>query len=171
MRAGWRDGLLLVALCALGCMHMLADVLGMPRIKALAQATQMSPAMKVFTAQSGYETYAAEFYVGNWDVQGHYREALLDRSRYQRLHGPYNRRNVYGAAFSYGPLLANNPRTAAMYGSVLRYALCAPGGVVGELELPIATRYRVRVQPLRPAPAGLELDHDIDCTHAAKEPR
>lgn len=169
MRARWQDKLLLLALCTLGCAQMLADVLGMAPVKALAQATQMSPAMKVFTAQSNYETYAAEFYIGSWDEHMVYREILLDRSRYQRLQGPYNRRNVYGAAFSYGPLLANNPRTAQMVQSVLRHALCDPGSAAAELGLPVSERYVVRVQPLRPAPTGLPLRQELSCADSRAE--
>ena len=87
----------------------------------------------------------------------------LDRARYQRLGGPYNRRNVYGAAFSYGPLLASDARLQAMHASVLHYALCTPGRAVQELGLAPAPFRRVRVAPLRPAPAGLPLTTEVRC--------
>lgn len=101
-------------LSLIGCGQMLADVLQLPRLKAAMQLTQVSPAMKVFTAHRGYETYAARFYIERIDA-GTLQTIELDRARYQRLAGPYNRRNVYGAAFSYGPLLASDARLQAMH--------------------------------------------------------
>jgi hypothetical protein len=163
MKARACDWILLLALSLLGCAQMLADLSGLGQLKALAQATQVSPAMKVFTAQSGYETYAASFYIGYWDAQGNYQEIELDRARYALLQGPYNRRNVYGAAFSYGPLLAGNEHTAAMHQSVLRHALCTPGAVRAELAIPAASHFLIRVAPLRAAPEGLDLQQELHC--------
>lgn len=40
---------------------MLGGMLGAPPLKALAAATQIAPAMKVFTAHQSYETQAARF--------------------------------------------------------------------------------------------------------------
>ena len=149
-------------LSLIGCGQMLADVLQLPRLKAAMQLTQVSPAMKVFTAHRGYETYAARFYIERIDA-GTLQTIELDRARYQRLAGPYNRRNVYGAAFSYGPLLASDARLQALHASVLHYALCAPGRAVQELGLAPAPLWRVRVAPLRPAPPELPLTTEVRC--------
>jgi hypothetical protein len=169
MKARAGDWILLLALSLLGCAQMLADLGGLGRLKALAQATQVSPAMKVFTAQSGYETYAASFYIGYRDAQGNDQEIQLDRARYALLQGPYNRRNVYGAAFSYGPLLASNEHTAAMHQSVLRHALCKPGLVRTELAIPAAAHFLIRVAPLRAAPEGLTLEYELHCDAVCPE--
>lgn len=153
---------LMVALTAIGCSQMLADVFALQRLKSVMQLTQVSPAMKVFTAHRGYETYAARFHIER--VVGDRTERVhLDRTRYERLNGPYNRRNVYGAAFSYGPLLASDPRLSPMYLSVLDYALCDPGTAVRELGLAPAPLWRIGVEPLRPAPPELPLWTEIRC--------
>ena len=41
----------------------------------------------------------------------------------KHLKGPYNRRNVYGALFSHGPILQNRPETKEAYLSIKDYAL------------------------------------------------
>lgn len=151
-----------VLLSAVGCGQMLADVLGLPRLKAAMQLSQLSPAMKVFTAHRGFETFASRFFIER--IDGNRIDLVeLNRSRYVRLEGPYNRRNVYGAAFSYGPLLASDPRLKPMHTSVLNYALCDPGRAVRELGLEPASIWRVRVVPLRPAPPELPLITEARC--------
>jgi hypothetical protein len=151
-----------VALTALGCAQMVGDVLGLRSLKAVAQLTQMAPAMKVFTAHRGYETFAARFFIER--VDGDSRELIeLTRERYTRLRGPYNRRNVYGAAFSYGPLLASDPRLMALHRSVLHHALCAPGTAIREMGLAPARHWRVITVPHRPAPPELPLTLELDC--------
>ena len=55
---------------------------------------------------------------------------------YNGLEGPYNRRNVYGAAIAYGPILASSPHTRDMWQSVARFAFCEDKSVITELSLP-----------------------------------
>src|SRR5262245_53641804 len=107
-------------LVGLGCLQMASDVLGLPKLKGLAAATQVSPAMKVFTAHESYETHAAFFSVQWRDATGLHALALTP-AVYKAVQGPYNRRNVYGAALAYGPLLRKNPATRAMQESVMNY--------------------------------------------------
>lgn len=160
-----RGPLLFAFLVAVGCAQMLFDVLGLPQAKAVAAATQVSPAMKVFTAHQRYETFAAAFHVG-WRMRdGTWREHAIGPREYASMQGPYNRRNVYGAAFAYGPLLAADPRTQAMHRSVLRHAFCGPRNVRAELGVPVRARVvRVRVEPLVvPQRNDLPLQWEIDC--------
>jgi hypothetical protein len=114
---------------------MLADLLGLQSLKAVAAATAMSPAPRVFSAVGGFETFSNQF-VLRWqekdDIQ---REATLSRQHYLGLRGPYNRRNVYGAALSYGPALRRTAPGAALFASVVHYAFCREGGVLRELGL------------------------------------
>ena len=153
---------LTLVLSLIGCGQMLADTFGLAGLKAVMQISQLSPAMKVFTAHRGFETFAARFYIER--IDGNKLERFeLDRQRYERLAGPYNRRNVYGAAFSYGPLLASDPRLAPMHASVLRYALCEPGSARRELGLQPASIWRVQVEPLRAAPPELPLIAEVNC--------
>ena len=118
---------ILVLLVTLGTGQILADVLAMPRTKAVFAATQVSPAMKVFTAQQGYETHAARFAITWVDADGESQRLSVDPSIYRNVAGPYNRRNVYGAALAYGPLLRSDPKLRPMQESVMQYAFCSPG--------------------------------------------
>ena len=152
-------------LIALGTLQIAAEAFGMPRVKGLAAALQVSPAMKVFTAHDGYETHAARFSLSWHDASGAGHDLVLDPQTYAGVLGPYNRRNVYGAAFAYGPLLRSDPKLRAMQESVMQYALCDPGVLRAELGIPAdAVDLAARVAPIhdmqRP---DLELQWEIRC--------
>jgi hypothetical protein len=155
----WKKGATFVFLVGLGSLQMAADVLGMPKLKAAAATTQVAPAMKVFTAHQGYETHAARFSLHWRDANGSATTLHLTPGSYAKVAGPYNRRNVYGAAFAYGPLLRADPVTRPMHESVMRYALCTPGVLREELGIPRDVVITARVTPVRPTHRnGLELE-------------
>jgi hypothetical protein len=160
-----RDGLVLAFLLGLGTLQMAGDVFGAPRLKGFAAALQVAPAMRVFTAHRGYETHASRFAL-HWEAtDGRRGVRVLDPSTYRGLEGPYNRRNVYGAALAYAPVLRSDPRTRAMQESVVRYAFCAPGPMRAELGLPAGThRVTLHIEPVRPdARHDLPLAFTVDC--------
>ena len=146
-----------LALLALGLLQVTGDTLehlgatGIgPAIKGLAAATAASPAPKVFSAVRGLETYSTRFVI-EWDEPGGRRAETLTPERYARLRGPYNRRNAYGAALAYGPVLAINAATRPMLESVLAFALTGDVPLLGELGLDATARtgpVRVRYEPL-----------------------
>lgn len=161
----WRDGLVFAFLVALGCMQMAGDVLGAPRLKALGAATQVAPAMRVFTAHERYETHAVRFTL-HWQARdGRTGAIVLDPTTYRDIEGPYNRRNVYGAALAYAPLLRADARTRAMQQGVMRYAFCIPGALRPELHVPAdAWRFALDIAPRRAdARRDLELTFAVDC--------
>jgi hypothetical protein len=156
---------ILVLLVALGTMQMFADVLAMPRLRAIFAATQVSPAMKVFTAHQSYETHAARFAIAWIDAAGDTQRLSVDPEIYRNVRGPYNRRNVYGAALAYGPLLRADPKLRPMQESVMYYAFCSPGALRSDLGIPReASDLTIHVLPTRP-PARLDLEFswEIDC--------
>jgi hypothetical protein len=139
------------ALVAVGSLQMIGDVAHVPAIKAAGAITHASPAPKVFTAQSGFETFSSRFYIDWRDTSGTAHTLELTPREYAGLAGPYNRRNAYGAALSYAPVLVANPATRAMHGSVTQYAFCGdapllreigirPENVVGDLRLRLEPR-------------------------------
>jgi hypothetical protein len=123
-------------LIALGCVQMVGDLSGRPDIKAAGAATQASPAPKVFTSQGGFETFSSRFFIEWQDRQGERHALELTPQTYRRLKGPYNRRNAYGAALSYAPLLAANEHTRPMLDLVMRHALCGDAPLLAELGIP-----------------------------------
>jgi hypothetical protein len=160
-----RAKFVLVFLVALGTLQAFADVLAMPQLKGVMAATQVSPAMKVFTAQQGYETHAARFAITWIDTGGELQRLGIDPAIYRNVDGPYNRRNVYGAALAYGPLLRADPKLRAMQESVMNYAFCSPGSLRADLGIPRdaaeLTIHVLRTKP--PTRSDLELSWEVDC--------
>ncbi len=154
------------ALALLAVAQPIADIAAMPELKAVLAATQAAPAMKVFTAQQGFETYAARYFISWREPDGRAQRIELTPQLYGRMRGPYNRRNVYGAALSYGPVLRSSPMTRPMAGSVAAYAFCKPGGLLREMRLTDAQPSAVEIElvPRRePARKDYELSWSVAC--------
>ena len=155
--ARWRSWAA-VGLLGLGLSQMAGDVLGWRALRGLAAATTAAPAPKVFSAVRGLETYSTRFFLEWTDRRGAVQRLELTPEVYGRLRGPYNRRNVYGAALAYGPVLATDAAAQPMLGAILTRSLCGSRPLLAELGLDpadIAGQVRVRYQP-RPG-AGLGL--------------
>lgn len=120
-------------LLILGLLQMAGDLAGVPALKSLGAVTMASPAPKVFSAVRGFETYSSNFEIAWMEADGKERRMQIDAERYASLAGPYRRRNVFGAALSYAPVLASDPKTAPMLQAVLQYALCDEALLLKEL--------------------------------------
>lgn len=127
-----------IFLVILGVAQMIGDVTQFIPLKAVAAATGASPAPKVFSAVQGLETYSTRFFL---DL-GHERVELTPEL-YSRIRGPYNRRNVFGAALAYGPVLPPNLRDP-----VTKYALCGDAPLLRELKLKATRTPAVELEPL-----------------------
>ncbi len=162
-----KQQLVFLLLVAIGSLQWIGDVLQMPALKRIGFALHASPAPRVFTSQNGFETFANRFFVVWRDQNGARQRTELTLERYDRLRGAYNRRNVYGAAFSYGPVLASNPATRDMHLTVLQRSAC--GDALQEIGIPVVARenpIEVRVEPLRPSALAprLPMSHTVRCT-------
>jgi hypothetical protein len=142
-----------VFLVVLGLLQMTGDLLERyvwepagRALKGVGAATTVSPAPKVFSSVKGLETYSTRFYVEWTDRAGVAHSLRITPELYARLRGPYNRRNVYGAALAYGPVLPDRLREP-----VMRYALCGDAPLLRELGIDpaeIAGPVRIRYEPL-----------------------
>ena len=121
-------------LVTLGLVQIAGDVLGLDVIRGLGAATGASPAPKVFGSVSGHETFSARFTLEWTTASGTSRSLDVTPAVYTRLDGPYNRRNAYGAALSYGPVLQDDPRASRMFRAVARYGLCGDAPALRELS-------------------------------------
>ena len=138
-------------LLTLGLLQMTGEVLHLPALRGFGAATTASPAPKVFSAVRGLETYSSRFFLEWTNRQGQAQSLALTPEVYARLAGPYNRRNVYGAALAYGPVLATDPRTQPMFRAVSVYAFCGNAPLLKELGVDPTTvmgNIRVRLEPL-----------------------
>jgi len=155
-------------LLALGLVRMAADLAGASSLAGLAAATGATPAPRVFSAVDGLETYSSRFFVEWSDSAGEIHAIELTPERYGRLDGPYNRRNTFGAALAYGPVLASHPATRPLQEAVLRHAVCDEAPLLRELGIATPGRVgpmRVRIVPERRADANeLPMTLTGDCT-------
>jgi hypothetical protein len=143
-----------LALLILGVAQMAGDVLGLLPLKAIAAATGASPAPKVFSAVQGLETYSTRFFL---DL-GHQRVEITP-GLYGRIRGPYNRRNVFGAALAYAPVLPPQLRDP-----VLRYGLCGDAPLLRELGLRATSTPAVVLEPLPGTSLGsMKTRHEAPC--------
>jgi hypothetical protein len=125
----WRNRVALV-LGFVGCVQMVGYITGSTMLRGIGAATAASPLPKVFSDVDGLETFASEFTLHYRDSGGVVRETRITPEFYGLLGGPYNRRNVYGAALSYAPRLP-----PPLWESVYCYALAPQGPLRTELAL------------------------------------
>ncbi len=128
-----------LALLVVGLLQMTGDALGIPFLKGLGAATAASPLPKVFSDVRGLETFASRFALSYRAPGGGLVERELTPELYARVRGPYNRRNVYGAALAYAPRLPE-----ALWREVYCYGLGPGGPLRRELGIPAGAR-QVRV--------------------------
>jgi hypothetical protein len=88
-------------------------------IRSLGVVSASSPLPIVFTEVKGVETFASDFYL-EWLNKHNQTELIrITPKLYSKLKGPYNRRNIFGAAIAYGPVLPEQ-----IWGPVINYGLC-----------------------------------------------
>ncbi|PRP95116.1 hypothetical protein [Enhygromyxa salina] len=161
MRISWRRWLPATLLLVIGLAQIVGDLAGLPKLKGFAAATMLSPAPKVFSTTKGLETFSTSFTLSWQAPDGTPRELPITQARYSQLEGPYNRRNVYGAALAYGPVLATSDDGMALFRSVATHGLCGDAPLLDELGAEPhdrGTHYVIHYEP-RP---GLRLDEVPD---------
>jgi hypothetical protein len=123
----------LFAYCVVGvgALQSVAYLLDIPVLRGFAQATAASPLPLVFSHYRGLETFSPRFSILRKAPDGITEELPISPQLYATLPGPYNRRNVYGAAFAYGAV-QRTPEERALVNRVLSYAMC-PGGPIRSL--------------------------------------
>lgn len=129
----WRNRAGLALLLA-SLAQMIGDLAGWRPLVGLAAAWGVSPRPRVFSDAGGLETFASRFTLV-WRGEDGAAESLeISPAIYGRLAGPYNRRNVYGAALSYAPRLPEE-----LWQPVYCYGLAPDGPLRRELGLPART--------------------------------
>jgi hypothetical protein len=125
-----------LALGVLATLQMAGDVLGSRSVVGIAAAWGFAPRPKVFSDVDGLEPFASTFTLRWEEPSGRRGELPLTPELYARLEGPYNRRNVYGAALSYAPRLPEE-----LWEPVFCHGLRVEGSLRRELDLPVDARY------------------------------
>lgn len=140
---------LAIGVLILGFTQMVGHILGIPILRALGLATGFAPFPRVFCAVHGYEAFAAGFELEWAEETGLWNSRSLTPAWYAQIEGPYNRRNVYGAALAFAPHMEPCLRQA-----VMAYAL-QPGSCLRvELGIPHEAPLRVRITPRQGEESG-----------------
>ncbi len=116
---------------AIGLLQTIGYLSQIEIIRHLGILTSASPLPIVFTEVNGVEGFAADFYFQWTKDDGSLEKVKITPELYSKLKGPYNRRNILGAAIAGGPML---PKT--MWDPILNYGLCNDI-LTNELELEI----------------------------------
>ena len=128
-----RINLIAIIIFGFGLSQMVGYLLKVPALRGLGGASTIAPFPKVFSDVDGIETFASSFAIQFTDREGRLQQMAITPEVYATLAGPYNRRNVYGAAFSYGP----TPRfPKPLFDCVFQYGLIDPGPLREEFGLP-----------------------------------
>lgn len=132
-----------IALIAIGLLQMLGHVLHLPLLRGIGLASGISPFPRVFCEVRGYEAFAATYFI-EWDAaDGSRASERLTPEWYACLGGPYNRRNVYGAAIAFAPRME-----PALRDAVLAAAMAPGSSLRHELGIPAEARNpAVRIVP------------------------
>ena len=134
-RALRRRNVAALVLLAVGSLQMIGAVSGSAALRGIGAATAIAPNPKVFSDVDGLETFASEFVLSYRDTLDAVQRLEITPQVYAKLGGPYNRRNVYGAALSYAPRLPE-PLWMAVY----CHGMSANGPLRRELGLDPADR-------------------------------
>jgi hypothetical protein len=130
MKVPWRNvftgGVLVV-----GLLQMSAHFTGIKWMQGLGVLSVASPYPKVFCDVKGLETFASKFTIYHQTPDLDWTQIAMTPELYSQLQGSYNRRNVYGAALSYGPRLPES-----IWRSIFDYGLANDGPLRHELGLP-----------------------------------
>lgn len=122
-------------LVILALFQMIGDLFGITWMKALGASWGASPAPKVFSSVDGLETFSSEFFLLWKDKGGYPNRIQVTPQLAKRLRGPYNRRNVFGAVLSYGPVLSKQCAMQQAYESILQYSMGKNGVLLRELGI------------------------------------
>ncbi len=110
---------LYVLVLIIGSLQIVGFVSNVQPIRSLGVVTAASPLPLVFSEVKGVETFAGDFYMQWTDQNGVEEKVLMTPELYSKLCGPYNRRNIFGAAIAYGPVLPDH-----VWQPILNYGIC-----------------------------------------------
>lgn len=111
--------ILYIIILIIGFLQTIGYLTDIKPIRNIGIVTSASPLPIVFTEVKGVETFASNFYM-QWETNnGILKKVQITPKLYSKLKGPYNRRNIFGAAIAYGPVLPKEN-----WNAILKYGIC-----------------------------------------------
>ena len=127
---------LLIAVFCLSGLQLCGFLLDSKSVMGLGRITAAGPLPLVFTSHDGLETFAQTYAVEVYHKPNDKPLRVeVTPALYSLLSGSYNRRNVYGAIFSYGPILTQGPGKE-LVDAVAKYGFCASGPLLSTFDIP-----------------------------------
>ncbi|MDA0667742.1 MAG: hypothetical protein O3A95_08350 [Planctomycetota bacterium] len=85
----------------------------------------------------GFETYSTQTFLDWTDRNGVSQSIEFTPDSYSKILGPYNRRNIYGAALAYGPVFVEDDLLKPIFQSVVGFALTGEAPLLQELGVDV----------------------------------
>ena len=128
--------LLAIFFLCIGLSQIVGFAFNIRALKGIGFASAIAPFPKVFSDVDGLETFASEFTLLLTNSNSEVSEVVISPELYSQIPGPYNRRNVYGAALSYAPRLDER-----IWKKVFCYAFYNPGVLRESLKISADVRH------------------------------
>jgi len=131
---------LYILVVVVGFLQIIGFTLKNKTIRGIGIASTSAPLPLVFTKVKDVETFSNQFFIDYTTKENQKLSLEITPKVYSKIKGAYNRRNVYGAAFSYAPLLDKK-----LLNTILYYSFCDKN-LISEIGLPQdATDFTVRI--------------------------
>lgn len=115
--------IILIILLGIGCLHSMGYLFNSTTMRGIAFSTAASPLPLVFSSYNGIETFSTKFMFEIEIINNTIITIPMTKKIYDKIGGPYNRRNVYGAIFTHGPFFQSE-KLITLRQQILDYAIC-----------------------------------------------
>lgn len=116
----------IIALLLLGFTQIVGWLLNWKALAAIGFMSNAAPLPLVFSQYRGIEPFSSAYSLRFEDPAGRIESVAVTPEHYALLEGPYNLRNVYGAAFAFGARLETEEERQ-LWLAIMRYAFFSPG--------------------------------------------
>lgn len=129
-----KNPLLIAVFCVAG-IQLCGFLVQSKPLVGLGRITTASPLPLVFTSHDGLETFAQKYAVELfYEADAKPVRSDVTPALYSEVSGSYNRRNAYGAIFSYGPILTKG-KGVTLVNSVAKFGFCGSGPLLSTFNL------------------------------------
>jgi sterol desaturase/sphingolipid hydroxylase (fatty acid hydroxylase superfamily) len=128
----YRSKTLFYFMLILGCTSTFGYMLSLNNVRNIGFITVASPLPLVFSVYNGVETFSTSYEVNVIFNDNTTSILQLDNTLYNKLNGPYNRKNMYGVVLSHGPFFTNS-NMIKIRDQILKNSICNHGVIAKEL--------------------------------------
>lgn len=134
-----------ILVVCVGLIQTVGYVFQLANLRGIGFVSGVSPLPLVFSSFNGVETFSTDFKLSVQLKNSTVIEIDSINQIYSKIDGPYNRRNVYRAMFSYGPFF-NTVESIRLRDQILFYGICR-GGLKLDLNNHLIQKVTVNIRP------------------------